>query len=97
MAARMDLGVDDLTKTALKRLVTQLLSASEGEEKRILDQLATQEKSDKERNDLADLVEEKRGKPASISAEDDDFEDEAKAETKQALSDELKRRKRGMA
>lgn len=82
----MDLGVDDLTKSALKRLVTQLLSASEGEEKRILDQLATQEKSDKERNDLADLVEEKRGKPASISAEDDDEEEE-----------ELKPKKRGMA
>lgn len=86
MAARMDLGVDDLTKSALKRLVTQLLSASEGEEKRILDQLATQEKSDKERNDLADLVEEKRGKPAAISAEDDEEEEE-----------ELKPKKRGMA
>lgn len=86
MAARMDLGVDDLTKSALKRLVTQLLSASEGEEKRILDQLATQEKSDKERNDLADLVEEKRGKPAAISAEDDEGEEE-----------ELKPKKRGMA
>lgn len=86
MAARMDFGVDDLTKSALKRLVTQLLAASEGEEKRILDQLATQERSDKERNDLADLVEEKRGKPASISAEDDEEEEE-----------ELTPKKRGMA
>lgn len=86
MAARMDFGVDDLTKSALKRLVTQLLAASEGEEKRILDQLATQEKSDKERNDLADLVEEKRGKPAAISADDDEEEEE-----------EMKPKKRGMA
>ena len=86
MAARMDFGVDDLTKSALKRLVTQLLAASEGEEKRILDQLATQEKSDKERNDLADLVEEKRGKPAAISADDDEEEEE-----------EMQPKKRGMA
>lgn len=89
---KMDFSVDDLTKSALKRLVSQLLSAGEGEEKKILEQLA--QKADKERNDLADLVEEKRGKPASIPSDDDDFEEEAVAESKQALADEMKRRKR---
>ena len=69
---KMNLGVDDLTKGALKRLVAELLAASDGEEQRILDRLAKQDESDKERNDLADLVEEKRGKPATIDAEDEE-------------------------
>lgn len=71
---KMDFSVDDLTKSALKRLVSQLLAAGDGEEKKILEQLA--QKADKERNDLADLVEEKRGKPAAISS-DDEGEEEA--------------------
>ncbi len=89
---KVNFSVDDLTKSALKRLVEQLIASGEGEEKKILEQLA--QDSDKERNDLADLVEEKRGKPASISSDDDDFEEEAVAESKQALADEMKRRKR---
>lgn len=72
---KMDFSVDDLTKSALKRLVAQLLAAGEGEEKKILEQLA--QKADKERNDLADLVEEKRGKPAAISSDDEDEEEMA--------------------
>ncbi len=67
MATKMNFSVDDLTKSALKRLVEQLLASSEGDEKKILEQLA--QKADKERNDLADLVEEKRGKPAGIDPE----------------------------
>lgn len=67
---KVNFGVDDLTKSALKRLVAQLLVANDGEEKKILDKLS--EESDKERNDLADLVEEKRGKPAAIKAEDEE-------------------------
>jgi hypothetical protein len=72
MATKMNFSVDDLTKSALKRLVEQLLASSEGEEKKILEQLA--QKADKERNDLADLVEEKRGKPAVIASEDEEEE-----------------------
>lgn len=72
---KMDFSVDDLTKSALKRLVSQLLAAGDGEEKKILEQLA--QKADKERNDLADLVEEKRGKPAAISSDDEDEEEMA--------------------
>ncbi len=66
---KVNFGVDDLTKSALKRLVTQLLAADDGDEKAILDKLS--QDADKERNDLADLVEEKRGKPAAIASEDD--------------------------
>lgn len=62
----------DLTRNALQRLVEQLLEANEGEEQRILDRLASQEADDKERNDLADLVEEKRGKPAAVNADDEE-------------------------
>jgi hypothetical protein len=62
----------DLTRNALQRLVEQLLEANEGEEQRILDRLANQEADDKERNDLADLVEEKRGKPSTVTAEDEE-------------------------
>lgn len=71
---RIDFGVDDLTKSALKRLVTQLLAASDGEEKKILDSLAQQQKPQK--NDLADLVEEKRGKPREIDPMDEEAEDD---------------------
>ena len=53
--------------------MAQLLAAGEGEEKQILKQLAQREESDKERNDLADLVAEKRGKPAEITPDEDDM------------------------
>lgn len=66
---KVNFSVDDLTKSALKRLVAQLLAANDGDEKEILDKLS--QDADKERNDLADLVEEKRGKPAAIESEDD--------------------------
>lgn len=71
---RIDFGVDDLTKSALKRLVTQLLAASDGQEKQILDSLAQKKKAEK--NDLADLVEEKRGKPRVIDPMDEEAEEE---------------------
>lgn len=67
---KVNFSVDDLTKSALKRLVEQLIASGEGEEKKILDQLS--QDSDKEREDLANLVEEKRGKPAAIESEDDE-------------------------
>jgi hypothetical protein len=65
-------SVDDLTKGALKRLVAELLAAKDGEEQAILNKLAKRGDEDKERNDLADLVEEKRGKPAAISSDEDE-------------------------
>jgi hypothetical protein len=71
---KVNFGVDDLTKSALKRLVEQLLASNDGEEKKILDQLAQREKDDKERNDLADLVREKRGSPSRIDADEEEME-----------------------
>jgi hypothetical protein len=50
-------------------MVKQLLVANEGEEKKILDKL-NQRAS---KNDLADLVEEKRGKPNTPEVTDDDM------------------------
>ena len=69
---RIDFDLDDLTNSALKRLVKQLLTASDDEEKAIMDKLAKRAaKGDK--NDLADLVEEKRGKPNAPKVTDDDM------------------------
>jgi|688.fasta_scaffold2642881_2 hypothetical protein len=61
----------DLTKDALERIVQELLAADEGQEQQILDRLSQREAADKETNDLADLVEEKRGKPNSIDPDDE--------------------------
>jgi len=66
---RIDFDLDDLTNSALRRVVKQLLVANEGEEKKILDKL-NQRAS---KNDLADLVEEKRGKPNTPEVTDDDM------------------------
>ena len=51
---KTDFSLDDLTKSALKRLVGQLLSAEDGQEKKILNQLS-QKKGKPEKNELADL------------------------------------------
>lgn len=64
MKMQMDIG--DLTKGALERLVKQLLTASEQEEKEILKKLDG-------KNDLADLDEEMHGKPNTPQVEDDDL------------------------
>lgn len=64
MKMQMDIG--DLTKGALERLVKQLLTASEREEKEILKRLDG-------KNDLADLDEEMHGKPNTPEVEDDDL------------------------
>ncbi len=74
---KIDLDLDDLTNAALKRMVKQLLTASDGEEKSILQQLMSKAKGGKEKpkppkNDLADLVEEKRGKYNAPAVEEDD-------------------------
>jgi len=68
--SKINLDLDDLTPTALKRLVKQLLTADDAEEQKIASKIGKQspkeerqEADDKERNDLADLHEEKHGKP----------------------------------
>jgi hypothetical protein len=68
--ARIDFDLDDLTQAGLKRLVKQLLSASDEEEKKIIAKLGKDEK--KPKNDLADLDEEMHGKPNTPMVEDDD-------------------------
>ena len=76
--ARIDFDLDDLTQAGLKRLVKQLLSASDDEEKKIVAKLGkhspAEEKAEgkKQRNDLADLDEEMHGKPNTPMVEEDD-------------------------
>ena len=79
--ARINLDLDDLTPTALKRLVKQLLAADDKEEQDIAAKLgkhgSSEEKAEgkphKEKNDLADLHEEMHGKPNTPMVEDDDM------------------------
>jgi len=69
----MKLNLRDLNRAALERVVTQLLEASEDEEREILDRLSdAASDSEKESNDLANLSEEKRGKPNPVSMEEGD-------------------------
>lgn len=63
--AKIAFDVKDLTRGALERLVRQLVMATEEEEKELLSQL-DQSDPEKESNDLADLREEKRGKPKKV-------------------------------
>ena len=79
--ARLNLDLDDLTPTALKRLVKQLLAADEAEERKIAARIgkhsASEERSEgkphRPKNDLADLDEEMHGKPNTPMVEDDDL------------------------
>ena len=75
--AKIDLDLDDLTNAALKRMVKQLLIAEDGEEDKILSSLSKQQKKKKkeDKNELADLKEETKGKAPRIEVEDD-MEDE---------------------
>ena len=69
--SHINLDLDDLTPTALKRLVKQLLAASDAEEQKIAAKLGKQSPSEEkaenkpssQKNDLADLHEEMHGKP----------------------------------
>ena len=74
---RIEFDLDDLTTSALKRLVKQLIVAGEGEEQKILAKLQQNSKAEKESNDLADLKEEKNGSPSKIDPMDDDEEEDA--------------------
>lgn len=64
---KLDMDLDEvlegMTRDGMKKFVRKLLAASEEEERRMLNNLSDPEK---ESNDLADLQEEKRGKPSSI-------------------------------
>lgn len=76
--ARIDFDLDDLTQAGLKRLVKQLLSASDEEEKKIMAKLGKRDSDEKEspkkqKNDLADLRDEMRGKPNTPMVTEDDF------------------------
>jgi len=72
---KTDFSLDDLTKSALKRLVGQLLAADEGQEKKILNQL-NQKKRKPEKNELADLDEEMHGKPETPDVEEEEEMDD---------------------
>lgn len=76
---KLNLDLEDLTNAALKRLVKQLLTASDEDEKKILSRITkkhedseTKDQEDKERSDLTDLDEEMHGKPNTPTVEDDD-------------------------
>ena len=69
---KVDFDLDDLTNAALKRLVKQLLTADDAEEKQIMSRLGKRA----EKNDLADLDEEMHGKPDTPEVEDDGYDDE---------------------
>lgn len=71
--ARIDFDLDDLTNAALKRLVKQLLVADDEEEKKIVKKLGKKTDAKEEKNDLADLHEEKHGKPNTPMVTDDDL------------------------
>jgi hypothetical protein len=64
---KINFDLEDLTNAALKRMVKQLLAASDGEEKKVLSKLSKPPK-----NDLADLHEEMHGKPNTPDVEPDD-------------------------
>lgn len=70
---KTDFSLDDLTKSALKRLVGQLLAADDGQEKKILNQLSQRAKKPA-KNDLADLDEEMHGKPKTPEVEEEEDE-----------------------
>jgi hypothetical protein len=73
--AKMNFDLDDLTNSALKRMVKQLLTASDADEKSIMQQLQARAKRKPEKNDLADLDEEMHGKPDTPMVEDDEIPD----------------------
>lgn len=73
--AKIDLDLDDLTNAALKRMVKQLLMAGDGEEEKILSSLSKKKKKP-EKNELADLKEETKGKAPVVEVEDDEMEEE---------------------
>jgi hypothetical protein len=93
--AQLNIDLSDLTNSALKRLVTQLLTASESEERKIMQRLAGKSKPGK--NDLADLDEEMHGKPNTPEVEDDsdpfDLNNEAESDEESDMPPKKKGKK----
>jgi hypothetical protein len=75
---RIDFDLEDLTNSALKRLVKQLLTATDKQEQSVMAKLSKAAKGEPEKNELADLDEEMHGKPNTpmVDEEDDPFEDD---------------------
>ncbi len=77
--AKLDLDLDDLPPTALKRLVKQLLVADEAGEQKLMKSLyaknesARSSRTEDKPNDLADLDEEMHGSPKTPEVCDDDM------------------------
>jgi hypothetical protein len=72
--ARIDLDLDEMldgfTRDGMKKFVKRLLAAGEAEEREMLDKLDKRAATpEKESNDLADLKEEKSGKPSPIDVD----------------------------
>ena len=68
---RMHLDLDDLTHSALKRLVQKLIAGDEASDAKVAKKLAS--KGDEDKNDLADLDEEMHGKPNTPKVTRDDM------------------------
>ena len=66
---KIDFDLRDLNRQALERMVKQLLTSSDKEEKALMDKL----KKRAEKNDLADLDEEMHGKPNAPEVTADDL------------------------
>jgi N-methylhydantoinase B/oxoprolinase/acetone carboxylase alpha subunit len=70
MVFDIDEMLDGFTRDGMKKFVKKLLAASEDEERDMLDRLDKRAASpEKESDDLADLKEEKSGKPSPIDME----------------------------
>jgi len=66
---KLEFDVRDLNRAALERMVKQLLTASDKEERELMKKLQKRA----EKNDLADLDEEMHGKPNAPEVTDDDL------------------------
>lgn len=67
-----EIGPRDLTRSALERMLAKALRRKKGG----ISEKPTEkdsEKANKEREDLADLSEEKKGKPPAVEVKSDDF------------------------
>jgi L-2-hydroxyglutarate oxidase LhgO len=66
---KVDFDIRDLNRNALERMVKQLLTASDKEEREMMKKLQKRA----EKNDLADLDEEMHGKPNAPEVTDEDL------------------------
>ncbi len=94
MADSNDLDFRDLTRAALERMLKKaLLKNCEHEDKK---KEVAHEDADEERNDLADLVEEKNGSSKAPEVEEDDIpRADAKVAAKDSKDDDDKPKKKG--